>query len=99
MAGVIREDPERPGVFVVDVSEPMMSELSREWSRPVRIRVEEDELVMRSAADVELAESRWATKIAGEVAVELVIRTDNEETVAAVEAAAEREGLELERLA
>ena len=43
---MIREDPDRPGTYLVDVSAPLLEELER-WGPPVQMRIEDGELVFR----------------------------------------------------
>ena len=45
---MIRPDPERPHVMIVDVSSELLLELREGWSEPVQMMIEDDELVMRS---------------------------------------------------
>lgn len=46
---MIRPDPEREGVYIVDVSDVFLQRLRDGWSDPVEVMIEDDELVLRDA--------------------------------------------------
>ena len=51
---MIRPDPERPHVMIVDVSSELLLELREGWSEPVQMMIEDDELVMRTLEPFEV---------------------------------------------